>query len=1654
MPSLQLGLSTDLTQGFDPSWTPGDAAYNGLFQPPSQPLTPLDYTVVPAGNAWSFPLISIHDTAEDLLSALFPYRVVNPSDGVNEAEISAGALLIGDSDRAEALKKLSKTLGINQLGQSGFGYALVRLRHETGNAATHPSVVNGIVVHAHPLTPDPALQVNENFRKDLTNIRPSLNKVGQFDPEKMTADNARLCVRLFGTWGTHFISQIIVGEEIFQVFVYAADRYDKVKKAFRLNNFSGADAINFTQFTTDANTGAFGYVTAYSPILAMSGDATLSAAVKAGEWTDPHWSGGNSVFAPWLDNGKMNYETLAQKYTAAAPLTCDLTSLTVYAEFERRRAWKRVFKGVMIQKFEGAVIPHLETYFPYDLKTLIPPSDIPGLVSTIATPVINTYKPRLDLDDLQFAAPENAKSFTLCSNLLLSGDTGDPFFIPGTDIAFMAQEGVFESDKTYTKIVLTDQGFNNCQFSFGNFYGCMQVRNQSGSRHSTILDGLKYEFGKPGANGRNSVEINADLRSAPSDSLLRRMHDNVSFAYAFADSVLSGNPPVSDDDDAGPGIREFVVDTMQWIGKIIPATADMSMIDLRVRALDAVRMASNPQYGAFVPLLPPTAYQQQVNNILNYVDAITQQIREYQGKIDQRKQEELIMAVGNAINKNIIDSGQILSSFVQANAAQQKDLSNYYGAIISQKQAELSQAQTKIDSLQASLNEQQLAVKNAVDGYKSAVEAWKTQQSIQFGLDIATLLFSAATSVAIPAKSISAVKDLGLMVQRIQKLLNILNNSFKLYTTSKADHDGIKNANSALDELADADFDVNSNYGWDELNANMSLILNLGPSVAEKNILQNAFAILVLRGKALMSAKDSATTLARDVYNQQKLQALSDAQQVRLDKIKTSLQPANLPKLDPNSLDLIGMTGSLMFIRSQMLGILSKTFVLQDQALQYQNLQPATVITSFDLLSFRGAIVRQGQTTLTALTALNAIQPSTTTPIDIEVDIPVDQLTGGQYFALPITLDNGNFSQYVDVRVKSVMVKVDGITQTDSGRYQLKLVYNGWPFADRGIGGKSLFFRTPSRERNYEFDVATNKPKFTDGGTTWSQEVNAITPFSTWQISLPANKANKDIKFSDATVKVTLSFVLVARVDSSLANAFRRPNKRMLTSATVRQAPPIGDLLSSMANRSAVNGWDAVFNMTLAKIQEALNKQYDQLKSGTNYGGKINATSSSKQTSHITIYKKFDLQYGYPLLTFQANDTQNVLMHIPILSGSVTTGSQYDNNPIDWDPPVNANPDASISAVVPIGKVAGLVNAGTGDKNNILSVVLDLAQGTFLAKNMEINDDDNKAAFNQALINYFTANKVIFIINTLDLNKITTLEDLRPNQFVFKTLVTQTYKNQILQLFITTGSRKALDYSQAFINNVDEPIPMGSDCSLILSSKIFFNSVMPQSLSKQGWRLKPIDPNDPAKAWSAQFDQGSVSANVDLSPMNKTITSTGMYGSSATTYYTYDVPGGSVTLGIDGMTLTPASTRTHLAFSKSQRQTFVEHSKVCTMFCSNMPDRTLSSDYTMNIAADIPMSISGKGREQNIAFKITNQAVTITGHLSGGGPCGCDDIQAIFNQQLNGQLPGQVTKQINVSFTDVSIFALKNLLFPSDNFIDMNAVNIPGDLLITGTFTS
>lgn len=1632
---VMLGTSTNLIMGFDPAWQPGKTQNNGLFSSTDKPLEEKEIEIpVPEEKdfKWSYPQITIHDDAESLLQEIFPYKISSPSDGSETIGVNLGALLIGDDDREIAVKKLSETLGVDL--SKAYGYVLVRIERISGEAM-HPVCGGGIILHPNPKHKNEEMGISKSFQGDLIKIRKATVKENEFNPVLFTIEKAQKCLEFYHTYGTHFVSQAICGDSIFQVFAYEKTSYDRVKAIYEKNDFTKEKSLNFLPYITDANTGAFGYVKEYGKILCYSGDSRLAQDCEKGKWRDKKWSEQDCIFSPFIGNGAMDVSELNRNYSKNLPLYYTLTSLFIFAEYGRRLALKRVFKAAMVQKFGTAVKPYFSKYFPYNKSELPSYNDIPGFVSTIATRTINTYKPNLNFDELQFVASSESESFTLVSNLVSASSSRH--LLPGKDVALVFQNADFESDDFVTVIELSEEAYKKCVISCKEFYGCLQILSGNSGQRITIVDGICYTTDTKKDADRQMVVASRDIRHKYDTVDLSRVKNSLIYSYTFANSVLSSS---SRKNSMGSACK-FAREAMTWLSEIIPEShSDPELLDIRVMALDSIRMFQNSNYVAYVPILPPEKYSKQCENILGYIDEIQRQIDNYQQEIEQRKTQELLINVGKALNTNIIQSGELLSQFIQANAKQQQELTQYYDSIISVKKSEMDRLNQKTDTLEIELNRQRIQVENAVIAYKDAVEVWKTKTEIKFGLEMATTLFSAVTSIAIPASSVAAVKDLGLTIQRIQKLLNISNNIYKVYAITEQSVPALKKAEAALNNLDEFEFDVTNSSAWDECSINLNYLLNEGPDIAEKKALLKEFSLLVLKGKNYMSAQNSAVQLSRDIYNQQRMKVHSENQQERLDALSHNLEPANLPLLDPLSLDLVGLTGDLMFLQSQMFAVLAKTFLIYDQSLQYRNLQPATEINSFDLMSFKGAIVRQNSNTIEAETKLAAMQVSTTADIDVKVRVPVSQLTNGNTYVFAIMMDNRNFSEYVDVRVKSVIARVDGISETDHHKYFVRMNYPGNTFCNRDLAGNVLTFRTDARERIYEYNVDTGQPNFTDGGESWSQKVSAVTPFSEWEISLP-EKLNPGLKFSDVMAEITLTFVLETRIAS-------RAKPMLLRNAV--ELPSMDKLIEQMEDKTVLNGWDVVFNMKLEKIQSILDKQYDELKQNTSYGGNINITTSYAVSSKVTGLKKFKMKYGYPKLSFLPDNTSNVKLEIPILSGTIQAGTKIGDVE-DWDPEEKVNDGAYVLAYLPLGMTSGK----TSGSENILSVILDLAQGAFVAKNMSVENDDDKAAFNKALINYFTDNKIQFIINSLNMSQMSVLDDLKPNEFLFKTLITL-QKTQILQLFIMTNKRKNLNYSLAYLNSVSEPIPMGSECSLFIKSERFFKDIMPHSFRKSGWNLTGVNPQKEFAAWTGKISQGSLSATVDLSKLNRTDYVSSQ--SSVTSFeYTYFVTGNTVNLDVSNMILKSDKRKIKISFSKCQTQNFTEKcvTTVSTMFSPKISEResTLSSDYSLDINANIPLTISGSGRNQKISITMTDKDCNISGHLSGGGPCGCgDDIQAEFNQQLSAQLPEQVKSNINMDFDEISLFAVKNLLFVNNDYITFNDIAIPGDIVITGNF--
>ncbi|ACF15061.1 conserved hypothetical protein [Chloroherpeton thalassium ATCC 35110] len=1630
-------------------------------------------------GTWSHPDITLHDTARSLLDELIPYRVVHASSEIDAPGIKAGALLCGAQNSSEALQRLSSTIGVD-LTNPDYRYALVKLSRIDGTDS-HASAASGILVHARPRLLDTEYGLSSSFAAAVVKLRHAGRSRLQDYGDKLSKEVATKILDSFGEFGTHYVSAIELGDVILQVFAYPSEQFATIKKAYHSgeNPLSGPGAEDFAQFTTDLNTGIFGFVKQCGNIINLSNSSVFNETLKNGDWFDSLWSHQNSVFALFNTDAKLSLTKLQQDFSEQTAVEVQLASLSVMIEQKRGLIWQRIFKGALVQKYRTSIEANFAVYDQRNFVKMLP-EDQSGIVSFIATPSVNVYKTRLNIAEMQFVAADQVQNFTLFANVL-SAESSAPISLPGKQVRLFGQVIDMRTDSQPKMITVADAAYDALQIACDEFLGALSIQSSSGSAFHVIVDGLKFDL------EQGYPVIVEDVRQVPPISALPDLGDSLQYSMAFAEAVVSDQSCCPND-----GIQLFVRQYLTWLAEFVPAnSSDADLVALRVRALDLANYAIDPSYGSFVPILPYSDYESFVQSILNYLDRIRQQIAENELRLAARREEELIINVAKTLNENIIASGELISGVIDANSAQQQDLEGYYDSLIAQKQAEATQQQSKLNNLKASLFTAQGSMDLATQQYKSAVQQWQTIEAIKFGLDVATNLFSLGTSIAIPASTIGAVKELGYAVQLIQKTLNVLNATSKLYTGSSIGLKGLQGAQDTLDGLDGAQFGSPSTLNWDEMSIQFNQIIATGPDVkAEKAALQSAFSILILRGKAVTSAESSLHQIQRDIYNYQQQQELNSRQAKRWAELQNKLHPANIQNLDKNAIDLMGISGYLTNIQNQMLVILAKAFLQQDLALQYANLQPATPVTSFSLMKFSAAVVQQKANTIEAKSQLAHYRPAVTEPIDFVIDgISPSQMSGGNIFSTTIFLDASEFLSYVDARVVSVVASVDGVHATDGGIYHLRLAFNGTPFHDRNLERDALNFRTPWRERIYNYQVDGNVPAFSDGGKSWSEGVSRVTPFGAWEISFPKTDTNKGLTFNKDLLKVRLSFVLEARIVDAASLVQLRAAKQAAALATVagvagkdiaqtvasdkglallaaapsiRAAaaapalPPVPDLIAQMfAQGSCTNGWDVVFNLGLSEINKALSSQYDALKKDTTYKNTISVNTSEQYPGGVTVINKFTINYGYPLLTFSINNNNSALLKMEILDGSVQRCSKVGSNPEVCDLPESISGE-TLTAVIGLAKVAGNIQVD-GNNHNVLKVLLDMAEGAFTISNIELSDA-TKVEFNKEVKAYFVNNPVVFLINQLDLTNIPTLNALKPNDFIFKPLQTPS-GNQMLQLFIMTGGRALLNYSQAFLNNIPEPLPQGQSNSMMIRSQLIFQEALPQSLKNNGWALAGVNPGSPAKAWTGKMTSASVTGTVDLSKLNHSVNNSGGQGGGSYTQYTYSIPGGNnISWSLADTTLTTQSDGQLLySGSHSQSLSYKEHSCTtiypCFWNCTSCYDSMLSTDFVLNVRAVLPFSVAGSGRNQTIQIVTTGQGINVTGHLSGGGPSGSDDLKAQVNQQIESQIPGQIAGKLSIKFDAISVFALKNLLFPANNYISFSSIAVPGDLLLLGNFT-
>jgi hypothetical protein len=1482
------------------------------------------------------------------------------------------------------------------------------------------------------------------------------------------------------------------------------------------DNLRGPFAQFFSQYTVPKNVD-YGFTSAAGYIRIISNDPSLTQTIQAKEWYDSKYALNNSIFAPYIRSNSVNMNNTFRRNVT---IGIELASLNEFAEYFRKLIWQQLFKGAMYLLFaEGkGVCPYFCNECRYDLSAVYKDSNIlegDDLLSTIATPTITMFKEQIKLNSIVLEFPELVKTFNTFSNALEVFYCDESVMdVPGSSrVGFISHIiSIRGEDSNSATLRLSNAAYSGIKSSIycGEFYGALRFINSKANQSLVVVSGLVFEL----VNGE--VTIAKDLRVSPSKVLLSQHLTDLQFSLVASEARLNFLLSKFVDSDVSENLA-LMRSYLLWLGGVaghstMPEDAGTSNLDLtalQARALYLAKCAAEPSdsAGLPVPYLKYEAYMDTMNNVQNVLETSHLKLTSFQSQIRDRKAEEREIKRENQLNENIIKTGKLLNDYISAQASYQGDLTDQFSSVISDKEKEIDLLTARQASLSSKLYKQQSAVRKSVEDYKEAVAEWRKNQIIKAALDIASSLFTLGFSFAIPSGSISALAELGKTVQRIQKAVNIFDALIKTYNSFKTLPKDPKSVVDALGEIGPDGFQMPTSLEWSEMKVKMDATLDKGPNIGAKVDLSAAFSILVLRGRALLDVQNQLQAKLGELSAAYSNKRVHNNQRKRLSELRAVLD-AKPDDLDVNAVDLVGLSGQLVFFQRQMLIIMASTLVIQDRALQYEYLQPPVPVKSFSFLNLQFAIVCQSQSITKGLTAqpMPVSQPE---PIVYEVHgLRPENLTNNNSYAFTIFLNKREFSSYNYVRVERVEAEIGGILSTKSGKYYTELTFEGDPFMDRDFQGRPRTFQTVPRLYTFLDDVCNSchsknvscecstaskansfllvsgVPINNTDDNPFRGKVSNITPFSTWRISLPPTKSNEDILFDDSPVGVTvrLTFHIYAQLKEyfmttaeRVSSAFLLRTRDMRSDPVLASAvqPPSGTsvsrsvVLNSMTNKSVCGGWDVVFSMGLNQVNKNFYKQYqDRIKNPVFLrctGDITKEFTDSNGTKHRT---RFNFEFLAPKLEFILNNPNSAIVTFPIKKGHYVYYRWITDQWKLWKTAdITEADEFSVEGHIPLAILQGKVL-------NKLNISLELNSGRFSSQHFKPGTDN--PGINDALEQYFTEDLEngyeVYNLGTLDMNKYTVLESLKPSKITFNVYQSPSERD-MLQIFIATTGRPP----RATLLNLQEPYPSMFESSLIISSKIAFSDIIPTSIGNAGIGLvltgvEPANNEHLDKAWSTKASAGSISGQ--FPPIVVDYSCIPYHGEGLKCSEGYvAVPGDVATLPLNGMLFTTPSGEWDVKMKMHMDKTnykfkYGSRYKFCGMFQSNWSS-IFYSDFNLKIsvdlAADLKFEVSGKsevsGKRQNQVVQLSPIATTeslINGDLEPpAGACKCNDreLQKTFLYRLRSGMTPRLTSMLKKDFSSISLFALKNILFPAEDFIALKEIYLPGDLVVFGDFS-
>ncbi|MFC5743648.1 hypothetical protein [Dyella tabacisoli] len=1294
---MQLGLTANLLFGYRPVWVPGGDKPAPFFVPPVTALTAVDVQpVVDPYPDWSnTPTITIHDSADSLLSTIYAYQAARMPADPDGVHVPVGPLALGDADQVAAQAATGAFLGLDL--SKPRSYMLVTMTRVSATS-THPFSASPSSVPRSSYLSAAALA--------LINALPPATAPQQgsvlYD-SKITKADANQYLAAIYQLGSHFVSQIVAGDLLLQVFAYDAPHFKSIQTEFNANAtlqpdgsmaVTGNIATAWAYFTSQAQAKS-GYVAEYGALLCLSRDPLLTSAIANGDWTNGYVpTGVPSIFAAANDY-KLMLPLVLQVPIALTltPVAALIANILVYGP------WDRIVKGGLLQKYGDSVRIPLTRQVDYDWAKIFPETS-DSWASNIVTPTVDIYQERVDLAKVNLLGGEivaenfQMQSFTSFSQVLQStADVGaDAVALPSDQITLIAQIIDMSQAQQTPTLSMSAAALANLTVVCEEMYGTLvfEATSAGQTQRKVAMDGILFATDAqldPGT-GRGIVDIAGVLADTIDPSILPALKQSIQFSVVAGESLLHSRGPNADT------VRQLECSYLLWLAGLIPADSnDFDLAEARARALylanDIATLGSDV---VFLPYVTYDAYNKFVGDMMTQAQTLTGQISEYQIRITDTVNSFKIMDSIANLNDNIKQIGGVLTSYFQVLASGCGAMGSYYDSVLAQLDDEQQKTAQNIAALGQKLLDQQAVISRTGDpqgiiqnfqqdyaDYSKDLVAQCVASAVEgafsLGLSMAGIPGEAEGGVL---KALKAIKDVYDKLQAVMKVLQSLA--------------AVEKAASSIDNLNDLSNDISAASAAGTLNmpsqvdmqalaenvrAALTNVPNTGKLNQDKADLIAAVNTLVSIGTALLEAQTRASQIAIQIMNQNRLKTINGQQQAKLSALTSMLHldDVNRPP-DVNSIDLIGLTGQLQYQLKQVLSVLASTLELQDGAIQYEYFGQPTPITSFSLLNLQTVIATQDSAIISALQQLNPPPQAVSGPITITIpNVLATRLSGSNVFQFPIALCGSEFYNYDMVRIDRVVPRISGIKSTQSGNYEAHLSCQGKPFQDRDYQRQARTFATTRRDFGpYVYDLATGAAEFGDGTGTFAAQTTHLTPFAVWEISLPSNvRNNQGIEFDSLFVTIEVDFYVTAHYDDPallrrpmLKSAMSMSPAAMVAATASDSAPSLANLEAQMyQNQAVLQKWDAVFNVLVGPVNAFLYQQFQQYIKQLDPNNSDNLMQISAyycenvQQVHgfwFTNVTKMTFKLSNPLLQFvPGNDSVTVVQDL--LSGMIVVGT-------------------------------------------------------------------------------------------------------------------------------------------------------------------------------------------------------------------------------------------------------------------------------------------------------------------------------------------------------------------------------------------------------------